>query len=87
MFAKARSVKRAGLFTLRKMKLKIVEACAVNAQHLEAGAVVELDAANAQKLINLRRAVVVASNPEVIETRDPDVETRDPQPEPRKRRK
>lgn len=57
-------------------------------QHLEANTVVEVDAVFGQRLIWLARAApapapsaapeIPATNPEAIETREPEPETRDP---------
>ena len=61
--------------------IKITQACLVNGQHQEAGAVLKnVDNHVVADLVHSGRAVVVAEQHDVIGNRDPEPENRDPKP-------
>lgn len=72
------------------MKIKIIEDCAANAEHLSAGQSVDLPEPVAIKLIGLGRAKKDDAPPvniQEIQVREPVVESRDPEtPSPKIRK-
>lgn len=67
-------------YTIMK-NIKITQACLVEGQHQDVGAVLKnVDNQVAADLVHSGRAVVIPEKPEVLGNRDPDPENRDPKP-------